>query len=86
MVRLVDGADIFPHLLKAQSRVKISEQIVGLGGNTLELVAEANIKSYFLGDAPIVLCIPGVKPLGHIAGGVAREEIDVMHIPPEKVL
>src|SRR6266567_3707576 len=71
VVWVVNGTNVFPHLFKADGRIKVAEQIPGLGGNRLEFVAQPNVESDFLCDAPVILSVPGVKPLGHVSGGVA---------------
>src|SRR5215472_3909056 len=74
VVGLVDGVDVFPHLLESDGGLKIAQQIVGFTGHPLKLIAEPEIQRNFRSDAPVVLRVPGVQPLRHVACRVTGQE------------
>src|SRR6266849_8786929 len=84
VVALVDGADVFSHLFKADRRLPIAEQILGLSRNSLVLVAEPQVEGHSLGDAPVILHVARIKPLRDVARGISSQEAGVQWIAREK--
>src|SRR6266851_5183078 len=86
VVALVDGADVFADLFKADRRLPVAEQIVGLRWNSLILIAEPQVEGYSLGDAPVILHIARIKPLRDVPGGISSQEAGVQWSAREKRL
>jgi len=86
VVAIVNGANVFAHLLQPNARFEIAEQIVVFGGNSLVLVPEPEIQSNSWLDAPVVLHVAGIKPLGQVARGVPRQKGGVAGCASEKSL
>src|SRR6266849_2762673 len=84
VVALVDGADVFADLFKADRRLPVAEQIVGLRWNSLILVAEPQVEGHSLGDAPVILHVARIKPLRNVPGGISSQEAGVQWIAREK--
>ena len=85
VVAFINRADVLAHLFKTDRRLPISEQVVCFLRNTLELVAESEIHSDPWSDAPVVLGVTGVKPLGNITGGISSQKGGIPRYSSEKV-
>src|SRR6266849_901444 len=83
-VALIDGADVFANLFKADRRLPIAEQIVGLRWNSLILVAQPQVEGHSLGDAPVILHVARIKPLRDVSCGISSQETGIQWSAREK--
>jgi hypothetical protein len=83
VIALIGRADLLTDLNQTQSRIEISEEIVGLADDSVVFVAQPEVQRQPLGDAPIILKENPFRPVAHASGGVSDEDVRrERHVPP----
>ena len=83
-VLFVERPNVFADLLETHIGFKVSQLVVGVAGNALQLVAKAEVEGDGLGDAPIVLEKSREKILRHVADRITRQNGGVVRIASQK--